>query len=294
MSDRGKGAIAAVVAALLAAGFYIPFKAAGAANSRLVIVLAMLLCAAGLNSVTALVRGARGRAFRPVALVTAAVLGVFTVLGNFGVASALAIQEPAVTATVIHTQLLFVAVLELVFLGNPITRRFAIGAVIALAGFAVMQLAGGGVGSASTIGVLWALLASISFAVMHVFTRAVIERIDPVAVNAFRLWIAVAALLCIPGNAAGLVELDSSAWWLCFAAAFLGPFLSRLAIMASVRFIAASDATLLTMVNSLFAFVLGYAAFRTLPAGYEIAGGLIIIAGVLVPMWPTARSRAAP
>ena len=296
MSDRGKGALAAVVAALLAAGFFIPFKAAGADNPRFVVVLAMLAVAAVLNTVVGLIRGGQGRALRPVALVTALVLGVFTVLGNFGVASALQVQEPAVTATVVHTQLLFVAVLEFVFLSHPITRRFAVGALVSIGGFAIMQLGSDGVADASTAGVLWALLASASFAIMHVVTRAVIQRIDPVSVNAFRLWIAVIALLCIPGNASGLFELDGTGWALAGAAAFLGPFLSRLCIMAAVKYIPASEASLLTMVNPLFAFALGFAAFQTLPTGTEIIGGVIILAGVLVPTWPTAtaRSRAAP
>lgn len=293
LSDRGKGALAAVGATSLAAGFFIPFKAAGADHPRAVVVLAMLLCAAMLNSVTGLVRGASGRAFRRISLVTAVVLGVFTVLGNFGVASALSVQEPAVTATVIQTQLFFVAGLELVFLGNPISGRFALGALVAIGGFAMMQLGGGGLGSASFAGVLWALLASGSFAIMHVFTRAVIQRIDPVAVNAFRLWIAVAALLCIPGNAAGLAGLDSGGWLLAAGAAFLGPFLSRLCLMAAVRYISASETSLVTMVGPLFAFVFGFAAFRTIPSGHEIFGGLIILAGVLVPMWARARRSRA-
>ena len=61
--------------------------------------------------------------------------------------------------------------------------------------------------------------------------------------------------------------------------------------MASVKFIAASEASLLTMSTPLFAFVLGYLVFGTTPLGHEIVGGLIIMAGVLVPLWPKDWQR---
>ena len=296
MSDRAKGTAASLGAAFFAASFYIPFKAASVDNPRAAVVVSMLLCAAVLNSATWMARGSGGRWMRPVALVAVVGLAVFTILGNIGLAAALAIQEPAVTATVVHTQLFFVAVLEWIALRHRITWRFAVGAIIAIGGFAAMQLEGAGLDSANTIGVLWALLAAGSFGVMHVITRAVIARIDPVSVNALRLWLAVAVLLCVPGTAGEVTELGLEAWAFAVAAAVLGPFLSRLLLMLSVRFISASETSLINMINPLFAFVLGFAAFGTIPTGREIIGGLIILGGVMLPIWSTAtaRSREAP
>jgi drug/metabolite transporter (DMT)-like permease len=285
MSSRGKGVGAALLAALFGAAYYIPFKALGAEVSRPAAVLALVLCAAVLNSATAI--GRRGRPSRAVSvrltLVAAVILGILSVAGNLGVALALAVQEPAVTSVIVHTQILFVVAAEWWLLDHRITVRFAIGAALTVAGFVVMQL-GGSAEGASVAGVLWALLAAFSFAMMHVYTRAVIDRISAVAVNALRLWLAAAAMLAFPGVVGELLGLGWWGWGLAAAAAFAGPFLSRLFLMASVRFIPASQVSLLGMTNPLFAFVLGFAAFAALPTGYETVGGAIILIGVVLPL----------
>jgi drug/metabolite transporter (DMT)-like permease len=285
MSSRGKGVGAALLAALFGAAYYIPFKALGAEVSRPAAVLALVLCAAVLNSATAI--GRRGRPSRAVSvrltLVAAVILGILSVAGNLGVALALAVQEPAVTSVIVHIQILFVVAAEWWLLDHQITVRFVIGAALTVVGFVVMQL-GGGAEGASVAGVLWALLAAFSFAMMHVYTRAVIDRISAVAVNALRLWLAAAAMLAFPGVVGELLGLGWWGWGLAAAAAFAGPFLSRLFLMASVRFIPASQVSLLGMTNPLFAFVLGFAAFAALPTGYETVGGAIILIGVVLPL----------
>ena len=281
----------ALLAALLAAAFLIPYKAAGTLGSRSAIVAAMLLCAAVLNTMTGVAkRGGKPIASR-VSLLTIAGLGVLTVTGNIGMAAALSYQEPAVTAVLLQVQIFLVAGIEWAVLRERITGRFAVGAAIALGGFALMQLGSGGM-SAHAIGVAWAMVAALSFACMHVLTRAVIHRIDAVWVNAFRLWLASAVLLSWPGTASAAAALSLEAWLLCAAAALLGPMLSRLCLMWSVRYIPASRATLVAMAGPLFALALGLAAFGVIPTARELGGGALILVGVAIPL-VAMTSRAA-
>ncbi len=280
------GVLYALAASLLAAGFYVPYKAAAIAAPRGAIVCALLLCAAVFNTAVAVIQ--RRPVVGKTTWVAAVVLAVFTIFGNVGMASALAVQKAAVTSVFLQTQVLIVAALGWMFLRERVGMPFAVGALLALAGFVGMNLpALQGTGTSVRMsGVLWALVAATSFAIMQVYTRGVIDRIDTVVVNAARLWLAVAVLVAIPGNARALAELNSKIWLLCAAAAFLGPFLSRLALMEAVRHISAARAALVIMVNPVFAGVFGFAAFRSIPTALEIGGATLILAGVSAPLLP--------
>ena len=278
-----KGSLLAATSALLAAGFLIPYKAAVALGHRDGVVVAMLLAAALFNS------GAALATQRPtlrwpnrISLVAATVLAAFTVVGNIAAAAALQVQEPAVTSVLLQTQVLITAALAWLLLREYISVRFLAGALITVFGFALMTRPTANA-HATTLGILWAVAAAGAFSGMQVFTRWVITRIRPVFINALRLWIAVAGLVAVGGLDATL-QLSHTQWFYAAAAAFFGPFLSRLCLMYTVKYITASRGTLVTMVSPIFALVLGLLTFGTLPTTVELIGGGLILAGVVVPV----------
>jgi drug/metabolite transporter (DMT)-like permease len=293
VSAAHRGIALSLTAAFWAALFLIPYKAAAGAAPRPIVVLAMLTAAAALNTVAALATAGRRLRFDRTAVVASLALAVCTVAGNLGVAESLARVQPAVTSVVLQTQIFFVAAGSALFLAERIGGRLIAGSLLAVVGFAVMQApwsaAGGDPGGAA-----WAVLAAISFAAMLVITRRVIDRIDVVAVNALRLWMAVAFMAALPGNAAGALALGGETWLLCAAAAACGPTLSRLLLMVAVRHISASHTKLVTLVSPVFALVMGAIAFGTLPSGREIGGGAVILFGVALPILElVGRSRSA-
>lgn len=293
-----KGILLSLAAALSAAAFLIPYKAAGEGASRDAVVMAMLAAAAALN--TLLILGDRLRAPRAtpaprrsprLTLLLSLALAAFTALGNRASAEALVYIGPGLTSVVQQTQILFVAAAAALLLGERITARFALGALIALAGFAVMRLPGGmtghtaGAGTALAVtGMLWAVVSAVSFGSMHVITRKFIHRIDPVPVNALRLWFSAAMLACWPSSLTGLDRLDARTWALAGAAALVGPFFGRIALMYALRHISASQSTLLNLTSPVFAFGLGFLAFGTAPTTLELAGGTLILAGTALPV----------
>lgn len=293
MTDIRKGTLLACAASLLAAGFYIPQKAATGHGAVDVVVITMLLVAAVLNTVTALGQREALRLDR-ITLTAAAVLGGLTVVGNIGMTRALTMNSAGITAVLVQTQILFVAVASWLFLGERITARFAVGAAIALGGFVTMRMASADAGSASTAGMLWALLASVSFGTMHVVTRKVIARIDPVTVNALRLWVAVALLSCLPGRVEGVLEFGRTGWLYVIAAAALGPYLARINIMYAVKYIPASHSILITLITPIFAFVFGFAFFGAVPTVTEAIGAAIILAGIALPVLELNRGGRRP
>ncbi|WP_428262099.1 DMT family transporter [Haliangium sp.] len=298
-SSARSGVLLALAASMTAAGFLVPFQAASARAPRELVVLAMLSVAALLNSVVTLagrVHGAgrpRPHRSRRLALGVAVLLAALTVIGNFAVSNALGRLGPGLTSVVQQTQLVFVALSSALLLNERISARFALGAGVALAGFALMRLAGGGdsPGAVDVGGMPWAVLSALAFALMHVLTRKVINRIDPVTVNAVRLWMAVGLLLCLPGQARALTALDPVTWALCAAAAFAGPFTARLCLMYAVRHISASRSALLALATPVFAFILGFAAFAIVPGPFEIVGGALILVGIGLPLLERAGAE---
>jgi drug/metabolite transporter (DMT)-like permease len=295
------GALLSLASALLAAAFLIPYKLAGARAPADLVTLAMLASAAMFNTATTLGsrlgRPAQAAPSWRLAFLVAAGIAVLTATGNFAVAQALTHSAPGLVSSVQQTQVIFVAAASAVLLGERITLRFGAGVLVALAGFAVMRLpmdevvgGAGGAGPAAgatgvvEIGVLWAVLSALCFGLMHVITRKVIRRIDPMFVNALRLWLAVGLMVMLPGRLAGALALDLHTWALAAAAACLGPFLSRLCLMYAVRHISASRSSLITLAAPVFAFVLGFLVLGIAPTVRELLGGAFIAAGIALPL----------
>ncbi len=294
MTAAGRGTALAVLSSLGAAAFLIPYGAATAAATPQGVALAMLLCAACLGTVTTPWRSGGRLNIDRVTFWVSAALGAGTVIGNIAMAAALLRIEPALTSVILQTEILFVALLAALWLGERISARFVLGASLAVGGFLVMRLPGAGSATIDVLGAGAATAAALSFALMHVITRVSIRRIDPRAVNALRLWLAVGFLALLPGNAASLASLDARVWGLAAAAATCGPIFGRLCMMYALRSIPAAHARLAGLLAPVFAFVLGFALLGSTPSALELFGGAIILAGVAIPLFENARDGAAP
>lgn len=282
MSDQRRGVALAVTAALFSAGFLIAFQAAARGGPREGAVLAMLLWALLFNSVLTAVRWRSRPRMTRVWLATVAVLAACTVVSNLAVAAALTRMGAGLTSTVLLTQILFVILASRIFLAEPIGARFIAGAVLVLLGFALLGLPDRDAANISLIGVGYAVLAAVGFAVMLVWMRAVVSRIDPVSVNAARLVVAVAAMACLPGGVDAAVSMPMDMWLWAGAAAACGPFMSRLCLMYAVRYITASRTKLISQLSPPFAFVLAFAVYGSVPLPREAAGCALILCGVIL------------
>ncbi len=285
--SKRRGDALALIAAVFAAIFLLFFQDANAVAPREATVLVMLCVATLFNGAFAasrLRRSERQPSHRRANLRAAVVLGLLTIGGNIGVAEALGHLDPGLTSTILQTQIFVVGLGAWAFLEERITPTFVIGATFAVAGFAVLSLDDPGAARVSVKGVLFALVASVSFGAMLVYTRKVIRDIDPVFVNVIRLVLAVAVLGIYLLPQGVLAEVPMRAWLMAAAAAFCGPFVSRLCLMFAARHITASRTKLITLTTPVFAFVLSILVLGVVPAAREIVGALLILAGVVLPL----------
>lgn len=305
VGSRRTGMALSLVAAVLGASCLVAYKAAGQGAAPAVVVLAAMLWAAALNTVVVgggriLARAARGERAGAAAspglptwgeLALGALLAACTLAANLAVLRSLASLNPALTSVLSKTQVLIVAALAWPLLGERVTARFALGAVLAVAGFAVMHASDRG-GLRIDAGSLWALAAATAWALMQVAPRKVIHRVRLGQVNGVRLWLSAAGLALVPGNAQALAGLEARVWLMAGLAALAGPFLSRLALLHSLRHIPASHSTLLTLSGPVFAAALALAAFGIVPAPVELAGAGLVLLGIALPVREMTRPEA--
>lgn len=294
-SDRRLGLAWAFASAVGGAAMVIPWKLANAAGEPAHSVLLLLGVAAIAN--TGLVVGQRIRAgslrlaVGRSELAVAALIASFTLLGNL--ASALAIQDlsPALLNVLLRADVLFVAFFGSWLLTERVERRFWLGAAVAVAGLLVLQ---GPLPETGLIGLLrsgtgMAIAAAACFSAIALATRRFIHRIDPVAVNAIRLWLAVA--LWFPFNAwPEWSALPRDQVIYSTIAAIAGPFLGRLALMISARHIEARVSTLATLSTPALTLVLGFVLLSDWPEDQQLLGGAIMIAGISIPLLRPRRS----
>jgi hypothetical protein len=140
--------------------------------------------------------------------------------------------------------------------------------IVPAALFAGLWLLGRAPSSASTAamlarneelaGALVGLGSAVCFGAMAVLTRKHIHAIRPVLLNALRLWFGVGLWFAIERR---VPELSRSLVLYATLAALFGPFLSRLAVMASARHVQASTTALASLVTPALTLLLLSAAF---------------------------------
>jgi drug/metabolite transporter (DMT)-like permease len=133
-----------------------------------------------------------------------------------------------------------------------------------------------------------AIASAACFAALAVVTRAYIHRIDPVGVNAVRLWIAV-GLWFVFNDASGIDTIPPEQWRYATAAAICGPFVGRLALMLSARTIEAWLSSLVMLLGPIFTLGTAYVLLDDWPTRGQLTGGAIMLAGIALPLWRRSR-----
>lgn len=286
----------------------IPWKVANEAGDSAHSVLLLLGVSAIANTLFVLWQrrgsGARGLRIGRTDLGVAILLAGFTLIGNL--ASGRAIQDltPALLNVLFRAEVILVALFAWLLLRERVERRYWLGAAIAAVGLVVLQ---GPIGAASAAdasglgvrgllglfgaGTGMALAAAACFSMLVVVTRHFIHRIDPVAVNAIRLWLAV-GLWFVFNAAPALGDLPREQVVFAAIAAISGPFLSRLCLMISARYVEARVSTLASLSAPIMTLFFAFVLLSEWPQDHELMGGAIMMAGISIPL--LRPRRAAP
>ncbi len=284
------GAALGMVTAVLTAAFLLFFRAAAEYGERNTITFAMLLGAAVFNSSLALARVRQTPPPNRTWYTSAIFLAVMTLVGTWCLAGSLPRVSAGVMSTILQLQIFFVAGGAWMFLRERVRAHVLVGAAMAIGGFAFYALPSSSSTELDLLGLLGGLATGLAYGSMMVWTRAVIRDLEPVSLNAGRLWIAVAMMALVPGTLIDAMAMPLEGWLLTAGAAASGPFVARLAVMYALRYISAANTKLWSMLSPVFAFLLVFLIYGDAPGYREVVGGLFIIVGVLLPTLSRLRT----
>jgi len=288
-SDHRRGIYWALGSALCVAAFVIPWKVASTLGDTRVNTLILLSSAAVFNTALLAARQRSLPRFQKFDFGFATVLAVLTLAGNLASAAAIAQLSPALLTLLQRSEVIVAALLAWPLIGERFDRRFVIGAFVAGCGLIVMQdpFAADAPGF---MGTALALFSAICFGAMAVLTRKYIQRIQLVAVNALRLWLSVGLWFVFNGVPEALFEVSTEQIGYGCLAAFFGPFLGRLCMMTSAKYIEARITTLATLAAPTLTLALAYFLLNDFPQTREIQGGLIMLLGISIPILTFSRA----
>lgn len=273
--ERGaRGVALALGASVTAAIFVLAYRSAS--GPGFVAAVLLVAAAAQLAYLVAAGRSPWSWSWREQRVAVA--VAVFTWIGNACVARAVDALGAGMTAVLSQTEILFVALIARVALGERVSLRFCAGAAIAAVGVAAMGARGGGVWDA--IGVGWGLAASAALSVVLVVARASARHVDVERVNACRLVYAAIVALIVPGAATGLATLGGGEWAAAAVAALAGPVVCRVLQWRAARWLPAARIKLLMLSSALFALVAEALIYAEVPSATEAVCAVAIVAGL--------------
>jgi drug/metabolite transporter (DMT)-like permease len=283
--NRRRGIAWSLGAALASGLFVIPWKLANEVGAPSTSAFALLAWAALFNSLLGLFQ-LRGR--KPIPLTryetwTALALGVLSLLGNLASASGIAILSPSLFNVLQRSEVLVVPVLAWALIGERVERRFWLGASIAVGGLAVMNDPFGEA-SIDARGASFAFASVLCFSAMGVVTRMAITRVDPVRLNALRLWMTLPLWWVLTGGAVDLGSVGAAQLGYTALAAFAGPFAARLCLIFSARHVAARTTALGALSAPAVSVPFEWLLLAHVPPRQQLLGGAILLAGIAVPL----------
>ncbi len=293
-ADRRSGIFWALGAALGGGAFLVPWKLANEGADSSNSAFALLAFAAVFNTMLMLAGRRRPpRTRRPLAryeLGVAVVLAVLSLLGNLASAAAITTLSASVLTVLLRGDMMVAALLGWVILRERVERRFWFGAAVAVIGVLVLYDPRGDAqidlrGSALALG------AVVCFSLMAVVTRGAIHRVDPVRLNATRLWMTLPLWIVLSRGFSSLSSMEADRLGWIALAAFLGPFLARLCLIMSSRHVEVRVTSLVALASPLVTIPLDLLFLGHVPTANEVMGGSILIAGIAIPLLRFGRAR---
>ncbi|MGY1689753.1 DMT family transporter [Geodermatophilus sp. SYSU D01105] len=201
--------------------------------------------------------------------------------------------DAGTTAMLVNIGPILIAVLAGLLLGEGFPRRLLAGIAVAFAGVVLIGLATRGA-DADPVGVLFCLVAALTYAAGVVAQKPVLRRLPPLQVTLTAC--GIGALCCLPwaGTLAG--ELAAAPAGSVAGMVYLGVVPTALAFSTWAYALARTDAGTLAVTTYLvppLVIALGWLLLDEVPPALAVVGGAVCLAGVALARH-CARVRPAP
>jgi drug/metabolite transporter (DMT)-like permease len=204
-------------------------------------------------------------------------------------------SNPAIPSFLRNTEYIFVTLLGVLLLSERFKGMEIAGILLTFTGALVISYhTGASLGSylTGTSGLM--IICTSFYAIRTILAKKFIHVITPtmLAINRaiFLLLLASTLLLINKQN----LRIPSQAFFNIMIGSFMGPFLTSIGQYSALKYIEASRAAIIQSSTSLFVVLGVFLYFGKLPLPYQIAGGILTIAGVVVLMLGRRNSIANP
>jgi drug/metabolite transporter (DMT)-like permease len=183
-----------------------------------------------------------------------------------------------------------VVLLAAFVLGEPLTWHLFLGALLVVAGIALVSRTEGELTAgkpadkgARRRGLLIALLVAVLWAIGSVALKPATAGMHSVVANSVRQPIGLLMLLglnLVRGQWRALQTLDEKSWAIILMASFIGTGLGTLLFIMAIQMIGAGRTSVLTSIAPLMAVPFSMAWLRERPTRWTLAGTLLTTAGI--------------
>jgi len=193
------------------------------------------------------------------------------------------IPNPTIPAFVRNLEPICIVILGVLMLKEKFNLTERIGVALAILGTVIISYnKSGGLQHLFINGVQYLLVSSIFYAIRTIWSKMVIQKITPLALNLNKvvfLFRTSAIALSVLGKS---LVIPTGALINILIGSFLGPFYTSFAQFSALKYIDASRTALIQGTTGFFTLILAYFFFGSLPFGYQIIGGIITIAGLAI------------
>ncbi|MET0990227.1 MAG: DMT family transporter [Glaciihabitans sp.] len=212
--------------------------------------------------------------------------------GAYNVALNIAEQtlDAGTTAMLVNIGPILIALGAGLFLGEGIPKWLAIGAGVAFLGVVLIGIASGAFGgSVDAAGVLWCLVAAVTYAVGVLVQKPLLRRLPSAQVTWLGCTIGMVA--CLPFTGQLISDLDSAPTSAILGAVYLGAVPTALAFTTwgyALARVPAGQLSISTYIVPALVVLLSFLVFAEIPAVLAIVGGVICLVGVALSRRTTA------
>lgn len=211
-------------------------------------------------------------------------LGLIEIIATGAFYGAIAITpNPAIPSFLRNLEYIFITLFGIFLLKENFTRTEILGIVLTFAGAFVISYQKDAPLMAyisGTSGLM--LISTLFYGVRTLVAKKNILTITPTMLAVNRAIFLLAASFLFLKVLDQSLFIPTSALFNIALGSFLGPFLTSYSQYSALKYIEASRASIVQSTTAFFVLVGAYLFFGKFPAGFELAGGLMTIIGVLI------------
>ncbi|MDP2423071.1 MAG: DMT family transporter [Bacteroidales bacterium] len=192
-------------------------------------------------------------------------------------------NNPALPSFVRNMEYVFIAIIGLMLLKEKFNKLEAVGVMLTFAGVFVIGYNQSFSFSSLLQGATGLMLLSASFYAIRTTTaKRIVKSLSPtiLALNRASFLMMFALIMLIVRNESIIVS--EQAFLIILAGSFLGPFLTSISQYSALVYLEASFTSILQSTTGLFVLLGAWVYFGSLPLWYQVIGGIITIAGVVI------------